>query len=92
MRIPRAPEATISNGRGSIVMRRKLRFEFLRHPGGALLLSALLLACGSLFAAAPRPQNAQQITYSSPDDALQGLVSAARDKDRSAMSKVFGPD
>ena len=73
-------------------MRRKIRFEFLRQLGGALLLSALLFASGSLFAAASRPQSSQQITYSSPDDALQGLVSATKDKDRSAMSKIFGPD
>ena len=74
-------------------MRRKVRFEFLRQFSASLvLLSALLFASGSLFAASPRPQNSQQITYSSPDDALQGLVSASRDKDRSAMSKIFGPD
>jgi hypothetical protein len=74
-------------------MRRKIRFEFLGPFRGSLLLvSAFLFASGSLFGAAPRPQNSQQISYSSPDDALQGLVSAAKDKDRSAMSKIFGPD
>lgn len=92
MKIPRAAEATISNGRERRLMRNKIRFEFLRQFTGAFFLSALLFACGSLYGAAPRPQNSQQVTYSSPDDALQGLVSAAKDKDHSAMSKIFGPD
>lgn len=92
MKTPRVEETTRLNGRGRMLMRRKIRIEFLSQFTGALLLSALLFGSGSLFAAAPRPQNAQQITYSSPDDALQGLVSAAEDKNRSAMSKIFGPD
>lgn len=92
MKIPRVAEAMISNGRGKMLIRRKTRFEFLGRLGDALFLSALFFGCGLLFAAVPRAQNSQQITYSSPDDALQGLVSAAKDKDRSAMSKIFGPD
>lgn len=92
MKTPQAAEAMIANGRGRMLMGCKIRIEFVRQSTGALLLSALLFACGSLFGAPPRPQNSQQITYSSPDDALQGLVSAAKDKDRLAMSKIFGAD
>lgn len=92
MKIPRMAETASLNGQGRMLIRRRIRIEFVRQLGGALLLSALLLACGSLLAAIPRPQNLLQITYSSPNDALQGLVSAAKDKDRSSMSKIFGPD
>jgi hypothetical protein len=33
-----------------------------------------------------------QATYASPDDALQALVAAAKDKDRAALAKLHGPD
>jgi len=33
-----------------------------------------------------------QATYASPDEALQSLVAAAKDKDRAALAKLFGPD
>lgn len=92
MKIPRVTEAIIANGRVRAPMRRRIRFVFLRLLSASLLLCALLFARGSLFAAAPNPQNSQQTTYSSADDAMQALVSAAKDKDRSAMSKIFGPD
>jgi hypothetical protein len=63
----------------------------------AFLAATLVLACG-LFASA-HVSNAQsamsapvQTTFESPDDALQALVAAAKNKDRSALSKLFGPD
>jgi Protein of unknown function (DUF2950) len=37
-------------------------------------------------------QTAPESTFSSPDDALQALVSAAKAKDRTALEKVFGPE
>jgi hypothetical protein len=37
-------------------------------------------------------QTAAQSTFSSADDALQALVSAAKDKDRGALAKLFGSD
>jgi hypothetical protein len=58
-----------------------------------LLAVAAFLAAG-LFAIAP-PAQAQapsQSTFSSADDALQALVAAAKDKDRAALAKLFGPD
>jgi Protein of unknown function (DUF2950) len=39
-----------------------------------------------------RAQTSTQSTFSSADDALQALVSAAKDKDRSALARLFGPD
>jgi hypothetical protein len=92
MRILQIPEVTISNARGRMDMERRMRFAFLDKFAGYVLLSSLLLAVSPLFAAAPSPQDSQQATYSSPNDALQALVSAAKEKDRSALSKLFGPD
>jgi hypothetical protein len=92
MKILQIQEVTISNVRGRIPMQRKKRFAVLSKFAGYVLLSSLLFAARPLFAAAPPPQDSQQATYSSPDDALQALVSAAKEKDRSALSKLFGPD
>jgi hypothetical protein len=48
----------------------------------------------SLFATASvaHAQAPVQSTYSSPDDAMQALVTAAKAKDRSALATIFGPD
>jgi hypothetical protein len=58
-----------------------------------LLAVAAFLAAG-LFAIAPpaQAQTPSQSTFSSADDALQALVAAAKDKDRVALAKLFGPD
>jgi hypothetical protein len=55
-------------------------------------LTLILTTC--LFAGVPNahPQTAPQSTFSSADDALQALVSAAKEKDRVALAKLFGPD
>ena len=47
---------------------------------------ALLLSCGSLFAAG------QQTLFSTTDEAVQALVSAAEAKDQAAMTAVMGPE
>jgi hypothetical protein len=64
----------------------------------SLLAAAMLLAAGS-FTAAPAAQPAQsattasaQVTFASPDEALQALVAAAKAKDRAALAKLFGPE
>jgi hypothetical protein len=75
-----------------IRVQRSAPFAPLGKLAGLALLFALFFT-QSAFLAAPSPaQDSQQATFSSPGDALQALVSAAKDKDRSAMSKVFGPD
>ena len=53
----------------------------------------LLLALG-LFVTVPntRAQASSPSTFSSADDALQSLVSAAKGKDRVALTKLFGSD
>lgn len=73
-------------------MQHKARFAFLGKCAGYVFLSAIFFAAGSVLAAPPPPQDSQQATYASADDALQALVSAAKDKDRSALSKIFGPE
>ncbi len=58
------------------------------------LATIVLILAMCLFAAAPttHAQTPPQSTFSSADDALQALVSAAKDKDRAALAKLFGPD
>ena len=59
----------------------------------ALFAFTLLLAA-SFFCGAPEAhaQSPAQSSYSSPDDAMQALVAAAKAKDRSALAAIFGPD
>ncbi len=66
----------------------KIRFAF-----SALLTVALFLSAG-LFAIAPaaRAQSPSQSTFTSADEGLQALISAAKTKDRDVLSKLFGPD
>jgi hypothetical protein len=89
-------------------MKRKsmMRLEFTggnrqmitaKHFLASFLAATMVLAVG-LFAAAPAAQAqsavsaSAQATYASPDEALQSLVAAAKDKDRAALAKLFGPD
>jgi hypothetical protein len=64
----------------------------------ASFLAATMVLVAGLFAAAPAAQAqsavsaSAQATYASPDEALQSLVAAAKDKDRAALAKLFGPD
>jgi hypothetical protein len=66
----------------------KIRLEFFA------MLTAVFIMAGGFFAFAPsvRAQASKQSTFSSPQDALQGLVSAAKSKDQAALAKLFGPD
>ena len=59
----------------------------------ALAVAALFLAT-CLIAGAPNAysQKDSQSTFSSADNALQSLTSAAKEKDRTALAKVFGPE
>jgi hypothetical protein len=67
---------------------KKISFAFFAPPTVALFLSA------GLFAIAPtaHTESSSQSTFSSADDALQALVSAAKAKDSDAFAKLFGPD
>ncbi len=59
----------------------------------ALAATALILVM-CLFARVPsaHAQTPAQSTFASANDALQALVSAAKDKDRATLAKLFGPD
>jgi len=60
--------------------------------------AATMVLAGAIFAVAPAAQSqvaasaSAQATYASPDEALQALVAAAKDKDRATLAKLFGPD
>ncbi|HXY25364.1 MAG TPA: DUF2950 domain-containing protein [Candidatus Acidoferrum sp.] len=84
-------KSTLSNARGRKINYER-QFAFLGKFAGCFVLIALMFAASASFGAARTPQDSQQATYSSPDDALQALVSAAKDRDRSALPKLFGPD
>jgi Protein of unknown function (DUF2950) len=62
------------------------------HAAARAAIALFLAIC--LFASVrnARAQAAAQSTFSSPEDALQALVSAAKGKDRTALAKVFGAD
>jgi len=71
----------------------KMKTAINKFALSALAAAALFLAA-SLFAEVPNAhaQKQAQSTFSSADDALQALVSAAKEKDRNALAKVFGPE
>ena len=73
-------------------MQHKTRFSSLGKVAGYILFFALFLTKSALLTSVSSAQDSQQTTFSSPDDALRALASAAKDKDRTAMSRVFGPD
>ena len=63
----------------------------------SVLVAITLSLAVSLFASTPRAQAqtasaAAQTAFSSPDEALQALISAAKEKDSAALGKIFGPD
>ena len=60
----------------------------------SVLLWFAAIFAAALFAFSPsaHAQAAKQRTFSSADDALQALVSAAKAKDRAALGELFGPD
>jgi hypothetical protein len=68
-----------------------------KYSLSTFLAMAMALAAG-LFTVVPsvRAQSSAsapgQATYASPDEALQALAAAAKDKDRAALGKVFGPE
>lgn len=68
-----------------------------RHFLDSFLAAMIVLTIG-LFGVAPVSQAqsaasaAVQATFASPDEALQALVAAAKDKDRAALAKLFGSD
>jgi len=64
--------------------------KFVRSARAAMTL--ILAICFFLGVRNTQAQTSTQVTFSSADDALQALVSAAKDKDRTALAKLFGPD
>ena len=81
------------NAMNSVNVGGELKDTISKYALRALASVALILAT-CLVAGVPNiyAQTPTQSTFSSPDDALQALVSAAKEKDRAALGKVFGPD
>jgi DUF2950 family protein len=75
------------NGDGK--MKNTIR-KFVLSARAAMTL--ILATCLVLGVRNTHAQTSTQSTFSDADDALQALVSAAKDKDRSALAKLFGPD
>ncbi|MBZ5501398.1 MAG: DUF2950 domain-containing protein [Acidobacteriia bacterium] len=72
---------------------RKMNAPALKFNLAALLTLIFFLAVSFLGVTPPaHAQAPAQSTYSSPDDAMQALVTAAKAKDRSALAAIFGPD
>ena len=72
---------------------RKMNAPTLKFNLAALLTVTFFLAV-SILAVTPaaHAQAPAQSTYSSPDDAMQALIAAAKAKDRAALAAIFGPD
>jgi hypothetical protein len=66
----------------------KISFALVAPRAVALLLSTCLFA----IAPTAHAESSSPSTFSSADDALQALVSAAKAKDSDAFAKLFGPD
>lgn len=64
------------------------------HPFLTAVFTAFLFLAVNFFgaASAAHAQTPPQTTYSSPGEAMQALVAAVKDKDRSALAAIFGPD
>lgn len=60
----------------------------------AALLTVIFFLALSFFGVTPgaHAQALAQSSYSSPDDAMQALVTAVKAKERSALAAIFGPD
>jgi hypothetical protein len=72
---------------------KKMNVPTPKFSLAALLTVTLFLAASFLCGApAAHAQSPAQSTYTSPDDAMQALVAAAKAKDRSALEAIFGPD
>ena len=71
----------------------KLKNAISKYALPALAFIALILGT-YLTAGVPNAhaQTPAQSTFASANDALQALVSAAKEKDRAALAKLFGPD
>jgi len=71
----------------------KMKNTISKFALSALAAMTLILAtCPFLGVPNIQAQTSAQSTFSSADEALQALVSAAKDKDHSALAKLFGPD
>src|SRR5271154_6861343 len=88
MKIARERAVKIANGDGKM----KTAIGKFVLPAGAPIALLLAMCLFGSVSKAHAQAAAGQSTFSSADDALQALVSAAKDKDRAGLTKLFGPE
>jgi hypothetical protein len=63
-----------------------------RSPRGMVFIAALLVAAAMVFSwSMPLIAAAPQKLFSTPEDALKGLVEAVKTNDKAALEQIFGP-
>jgi hypothetical protein len=86
-----SPTIYIASGKGQN-MKTKRQGSLFRSSQGMVLL-AVLLACAAVIDTWSTPILAApaQKSFSSPEDALKGLVEAVKTHDKAALDQIFGP-
>ncbi len=73
-------------------METKRQKSLFRLSGGVVFLAALLVTTAWVFVwSTPLMAAESQKLFSSPEDALKGLVGAVKAKDMAALDRIFGP-
>jgi Protein of unknown function (DUF2950) len=89
--IPQNGESFRGRERG-FMKNAELVARVVRKAFPFLLVLGLIAGMQLCSASVAKAESTQQATFSSPDDALQALVSAAKTKDRGALGKILGSD
>jgi Protein of unknown function (DUF2950) len=69
------------------------RQKYLLHSSRGMIFNAALMVCAAFIVAASIPimAAASQKLFSTPEDALKGLVEAVKIHDKAALDQIFGP-
>jgi len=82
MRVEKSPTINVSEW--------KFRTFFCRFAVPVLV--AVMLCASTLVHAQEKKSATTQATFATPEESLQALLSAVKDKDRSSLAKLFGSD
>jgi len=78
--------------RAGLMMEREPITPRSAHLYSSLFFCLFLLMATALTAAAATPAEGKQTLFTSPEEAMQALVGAAKAKDRALLAEIFGPD